>query len=53
MPHKGIIRLTGFRTDQMASIIDHLVRTYYVDLDQGAIITANPERIRIRKPGRV
>jgi len=51
MPHKGIIRLSGFRTAQMAKIIDHLVKTYHQDLVQGAIITANPERIHIRKSG--
>jgi len=31
----------------MAAIL-HIVRTYHVDLNQGAIITANPKGIRIR-----
>jgi len=46
--HSGIIRLAGFTTGQMADVIDHIVRTYHVDLNQGAIITANPKGIRIR-----
>jgi predicted nuclease of predicted toxin-antitoxin system len=50
MPHAGIIRMSGFRTSQMAGVIDHLLRTYKSDLVQGAIITASPERIRIRLP---
>jgi len=49
MPHSGIIRLSGCRTAQMAKVIDHLVTQYHGELLQGAIITANPERIRIRK----
>jgi predicted nuclease of predicted toxin-antitoxin system len=51
LPHHGIIRLTGFRVSQIAKIIDYLVKNYQQDLTQGAIITANPDRIRIRKSG--
>ena len=49
LPHAGIIRLSGFRSAQMASIIDHLVRTYHNELQLGAIITATPSQVRIRE----
>jgi predicted nuclease of predicted toxin-antitoxin system len=48
MPHSGIIRLTGFRATQMAAAIHHIVTTYAVELTAGAIVTVDPERIRIR-----
>ncbi len=47
-PHLGIVRLTGFRAAQMANAIHHIVSTYEPELTDGAIITADPERIRIR-----
>ena len=48
MPHSGIIRLTGFRATQMAAATHHIVTTYAVELTAGAIVTVDPERIRIR-----
>ena len=48
MPHTGIIRISGFRASQMAGVIDHLLRTYERELVDGAILTATPDRIRIR-----
>jgi predicted nuclease of predicted toxin-antitoxin system len=48
MPHHGIARLTGFRAGRMAAAIHHIVTTYEDELADGAIITADPERIRIR-----
>jgi predicted nuclease of predicted toxin-antitoxin system len=50
MPHHGIIRLTGFRAAQMAAAIHHIAVNYQDDLNNAAIITADPERIRIRIP---
>jgi predicted nuclease of predicted toxin-antitoxin system len=50
MPHHGIIRLTGFRVGQMAAAIHHITVYYQQELTNGAIITADPERIRIRNP---
>jgi len=50
MPHAGIIRLTGFRASQMAGVIDHLLCTYQSELEECAIITVTPERVRIRMP---
>lgn len=48
LPHSGIIRLTGFRATQMAGAIHHVVSTYEQELTSGAIVTADPKRIRIR-----
>ncbi len=49
LPHSGMIRLTGFRAGQLALAIHHILGTYHQELILGAIITANPERVRIRK----
>lgn len=49
MPHAGIIRLNGFRSLQMAGIIHYLLTRYIQELKEGAIITATPERVRIRE----
>ena len=50
MPHHGILRLTGFRAAQMAAAIHHITVYYQNDLANAAIITADPERVRIRIP---
>lgn len=50
MPHYGIVRLTGFRAGQMADAIHLITSRYEQELISGAIITADPERIRIRNP---
>ena len=46
--HAGIVRLFGFRAAQMADAIHHVITSYQSDLENGAIITADPIRIRIR-----
>jgi predicted nuclease of predicted toxin-antitoxin system len=46
--HSGIIRLSGFRTVLMADVVHHIIQTYGHELAVGAIVTANPDRIRIR-----
>lgn len=48
--HAGIIRLSGFRSYQMTAVIDHLLTTYENEWAEGLIITATPERIRLRRP---
>lgn len=48
LPHSGIVRLTGFRSTQMANTIHHVVTNYEQELTAGAIVTVEPERIRIR-----
>ena len=50
LPHSGIVRLLGFRATQMAMAIHHVLRTYQKELQHGAIVTVNPERVRIRNP---
>ena len=48
LPHSGIVRLTGFRAEQMAKAVHHIATTYHPELCAGAIITVDPDRIRIR-----
>ncbi len=50
LPHSGIVRLSGFRAAQMPAAIHHVVNSYQAELAAGAIITVDPERIRIRNP---
>ncbi len=49
LPHSGIIRLAGFATREMAPAIHHIATSYQQELLDGAIITADPRKIRIRK----
>ncbi len=46
--HSGIVRLSGFRAAQMAAVVHHIVQTYGQELHAGAIVTVDPDRIRIR-----
>ena len=46
--HSGIVRLSGFRAAQMAAVIHHIVQTYGQELNSRALITVDPDRIRIR-----
>ena len=48
LPHSGIIRLARFRVSQMATSIHYLACHYESELGAGAIITADPERVRVR-----
>ncbi|MGF1657507.1 MAG: DUF5615 family PIN-like protein [Verrucomicrobiales bacterium] len=48
LPHSGIVRLTGFQAQQMAKAIHHVATSYENELLAGAIVTADPDRIRIR-----
>jgi predicted nuclease of predicted toxin-antitoxin system len=50
-PHSGIVRIANFRAAQQAAVIEHLIANYSADLASGAIITAEPGRVRIRAPG--
>ncbi len=47
-PHSGIVRLSAFRATQMAAVVHHIVQTYEQELNAGAMITVDPDRIRIR-----
>lgn len=48
LPHSGIIRLSNFRASQMAAAIHRLVTHYLSELLDGAIVTADPEKVRVR-----
>lgn len=48
MPHHGIIRLVNFSAKEQASVCIHILSLYKKELESGAIITAEPWRIRIR-----
>ena len=49
LPHYGLIRLSGFRVSLISSVVHHLVGKFAADLAAGALITADPLRIRIRR----
>ena len=49
-PHSGIIRLVGFSARQQAAACMHLLDLYATGLRDGAIVTAEPGRVRIRPP---
>jgi predicted nuclease of predicted toxin-antitoxin system len=48
MPHSGIIRLVNLGVRQQASACLHVIGLYGGDLKSGAIITVEPDRLRIR-----
>jgi len=47
-PHHGIIRLVNFSAREQASICIRILSLYKEELESGAIITAEPWRVRIR-----
>ena len=47
-PHSGIVRLSGFRVAEMAKTIDYVVKKHETELLEGAIVSVNPVRLRIR-----
>ncbi|MCP4603924.1 MAG: toxin-antitoxin system, toxin component, PIN family protein [Proteobacteria bacterium] len=46
--HAGIVRLAGFGARQQGAICIRLLRDYSKELEDGAIVTAQPGRVRIR-----
>lgn len=48
-PHSGILRLVGVAARQQAAVCRHVFSLYEADLVSGAIITAEPGRLRIRR----
>ena len=50
-PHAGIVRLVGFRSTQQAQACRQVLERHGDDLTAGAIVTAEPGRLRIRPPG--
>lgn len=49
-PHSGILRLVDISMTRQAAVCVHVVETYGKDLQKGAIVTAEPGRLRIRPP---
>jgi predicted nuclease of predicted toxin-antitoxin system len=50
--HHGILRLVNFAARQQPAICIRVLRDHGAELQAGAIITAEPWRVRIRAPGR-
>jgi predicted nuclease of predicted toxin-antitoxin system len=48
LPHSGIIRLVNLRARQQASVCLRVINLHGEDLKTGAIITVEPNRLRIR-----
>jgi len=49
-PHCGIVRLVGFRARQQAAVCLRVLELRGAKLQQGAIVTAEPGRLRTRPP---
>lgn len=49
-PHSGIIRLVNLSAKQHASTCLHILSVHGADLQAGAILTAEPGRLRVRPP---
>lgn len=47
-PHAGIVRLVNARHDQQGPLCLELLSRHGADLANGAIVTAEPSRIRVR-----
>jgi predicted nuclease of predicted toxin-antitoxin system len=52
-PHAGIIRLVNISAQQQASTCLHILALHKKQLEMGAIITAQPGKLRIRLPLRL
>jgi predicted nuclease of predicted toxin-antitoxin system len=48
MAHVGLIRLVGFRARDQGSALVRLLATYQSELTAGAMLTAEPWRVRVR-----
>ena len=51
-PHSGIIRLVNFSTRQQGTICALILDLHGTELQSGALVTAEPGRLRIRPPKR-
>ena len=48
-PHHGILRLVGLAARQQAVVCDQVLEAHGAELEEGAIVTAEPGRLRIRR----
>ena len=51
LPHAGIIRLVNIAARQQAAVCQQILAQHGAELQAGAIVTAEPGRLRIRPPG--
>lgn len=49
--HSGIVRMAGFRAREQAGVCLLVLERFGNELSLGAIVTAEPGRVRIRPPG--
>jgi predicted nuclease of predicted toxin-antitoxin system len=49
-PHSGILRLVGLSSRRQAAVCLYVLALHGAELQSGAIITAEPGRLRIRPP---
>lgn len=49
-PHSGIIRIVNTSARRQAAVILHVLGLYGRELQAGAVVTAEPGRVRIRPP---
>jgi predicted nuclease of predicted toxin-antitoxin system len=49
-PHSGIIRLVDISAKRQAAVSLHVLAMHGHELEKGAIVTAEPGRLRIRPP---
>lgn len=49
-PHSGIVRLVDISIARQAAVCLHVLVVYGDELQRGAIVTAEPGRLRIRPP---
>jgi predicted nuclease of predicted toxin-antitoxin system len=50
--HSGIVRLVGVAARRQAGVMDLILRQYGRTLIAGAIVTVEPNRVRIRRAAR-
>jgi predicted nuclease of predicted toxin-antitoxin system len=48
--HCGILRVAGFAAHQQAAVIGDVLSLHGAELQSGAVVTAQPGRLRIRPP---
>jgi predicted nuclease of predicted toxin-antitoxin system len=49
-PHSGILRLVNLPARRQAVLCERALAQYGPELEQGAIVTVEPTRVRIRPP---
>jgi predicted nuclease of predicted toxin-antitoxin system len=49
-PHCGILRIAGLPARRQAEVIEIILKSHGTELETGAVVTAEPGRIRIRPP---